>query len=183
MNAPTCSNLAVTVHISPHQHDQPLSKWKLKLNSLYMRITQGHWRLRKEQRGTVMVNNPEIKNPQLFVKGCDKNSSIFVKWSLAWAQQQSEPERLHQRALEGNGGIKLGTAGIYRQAGCFFFFFPLGHCSICAPPAPLRASRQTHGQQALPSLLIGSCHGNAGSRCWNGGWAINLNMDFFFFLI
>ncbi|CAB1452355.1 unnamed protein product [Pleuronectes platessa] len=69
--------------------------------------------------------------------------SGFVKKRLAWAQQQSEAviaaERLHQRALE-------------------------GHCSICAPPAPLRASRQTHGQQALASSLIGSCHGDAGSQ-------------------
>lgn len=95
--------------------------------------------------------------------------------SLACAQQQSEAviaaERLHQRALEGNGGIKLGTAGTYRRAGCFFFlfFFLLGHCSICAPPAPLRAPRQTHGQQALPSLLIGSCHGDAGSWCREWG--------------
>lgn len=51
----------------------------------------------------------------------------FVKRSLAWAQQQSEAviaaERLHQRALEGNGGIKMGTAGTYRRAECFFFFF------------------------------------------------------------
>lgn len=51
--------------------------------------------------------------------------SGFVKWSLACAQQQSEAviaaERLHQRALEGNGEIKMGTAGTYRRA-CFFFF-------------------------------------------------------------
>lgn len=59
--------------------------------------------------------------------------------SLAWAQQQFEAviaaERLHQRALEGNGGIKMGTAGTYRRAGCFFFYFarPLFHmCSTCA---------------------------------------------------
>lgn len=66
--------------------------------------------------------------------------SGFVKWSLARAQQQSEAviaaERLHQRALEGNGGIKMGTAGTYRRAECFFFFLsarPLFHmCSTCA---------------------------------------------------
>lgn len=88
--------------------------------------------------------------------------------SLARAQHQSEAviaaECLHQRALEGNGGIKMGTAGTYTRAGCFCFFSSPGHCSICAPPAPLGASRQTHGRQAPPSSLIGSCHGDAGSR-------------------
>lgn len=49
----------------------------------------------------------------------------FVTRSLAQAQQQSEAviaaEHLHQRALEGNGGIKMGTAGTHRRAECFFF--------------------------------------------------------------
>lgn len=44
-----------------------------------------------------------------------RTDSGFVRGSLAWAQQQSEAviaaERLHQRALEGNSGIKMGTAG------------------------------------------------------------------------
>lgn len=53
--------------------------------------------------------------------------SGFVKWSLAQAQRWSEAviaaEHLHQRALEGNAGIKMGTAGTCRRAGGFFFFF------------------------------------------------------------
>lgn len=104
----------------------------------------------------------------------NKAPQVWFLSSEVWQGPSSKSEaviaseHLHQRTLEGNGGIKMGTAGTYRRAGRFFFFFFLtpGHCSICAPPAPLRASRQAHGQQALPYLLIGSCHGDAGSQCW-----------------
>lgn len=108
----------------------------------------------------------------------------FVRGSLARAQQQSEAviaaEHLHQRALEGNGGIKMGTAGTYRRAECFFssiFFFRQAivpyvlHLRLSEPRA-----KHTAGQPP-PSVLIGSCHGEAVSR--GGGCAENLNMVFF----
>lgn len=91
-----------------------------------------------------------------------------MRSGLARAQQQSEAviaaERLHQRALEGNGGIKMGTAGTYRRASVSssLFFFS---CQAIVPYVlHLRLSepcaKHTAGQPP-PLLLIGSCHGEA----------------------
>lgn len=102
----------------------------------------------------------------------------------------SAAERLRQRALEGNGGIKTGTAGTHRRAERFFFsFFPPSCQAIVPYVLHLRLSepraKHTAGQ-APPSSLIGSCHGDAVSRALKldeeGGLGLcagNLNVVFF----
>lgn len=74
----------------------------------------------------------------------NKAPQVWFLSSEVWQGPSSKSEaviaseHLHQRTLEGNGGIKMGTAGTYRRAGRFFFFFffnarPLFHmCSTCA---------------------------------------------------
>lgn len=97
------------------------------------------------QRGCrgIIAQDDEAATAQRLTEMLFYERPVFVRGRLAQAQQQSEAmiaaERLHQSALRANGGIKTGTAGTCRLAACFFFFFfpLLGHCSICAPPAPL----------------------------------------------
>jgi len=147
------------------------------------------------QWGTVRSNYVKWLRDALCIKSLESWRLCFIKSTLAlalsserlaWAQQQSEAviaaERLHQRALEGNGGIKMGTAGTNRRAECFIFFHffsarPLFHmCSTCASQS-LAPNTRPAGSTILADWKLPWWRWKPVLKM--GGCAVNHNMVFF----
>lgn len=182
----TYSKISIRVDIGYQKHDKASWNWNQEEKSVLIsqdqpRSAMFQWRTERDNHTKQSRDGGSTTLGDIVL--LKHTGSGFVKWSLALAQQQSETviaaERLHQRALEGNGGIKMGTAGTYRRAECFFFFFtrPLFHmCSTCASQS-LAPNTRPAGSTILADWKLPWWRCKPALKM--GGHAVNLNMVFF----